>query len=331
MLIAPCGRSAPFDKQPCECSGRHLTAARKETIPISGNRLITPRDGRFRICCGYPYNVGTFQDDGRATHVTRLAERRTQPPAGLALRIRQGLIASLLLAVAGSSTLATDANPGDGLMAEGRYEEAIAAYEREAGRLQTAESRAQLLAARERIADRLMRDARSARAAGQTDDAERNLRRLVQINPTDAAVRAELAQLQRQRDLDGKTGRAEELLRAGRPAAAESLAREVLLAGPDHARAQRLMQQVAAGAVPMEVVATHSSVGGGALPLVELASLALALQPPAVDAFAAHLRSAAVPLIVRIEDARILVDLRCVRDDEVALAAVALSAACAAS
>jgi L-seryl-tRNA(Ser) seleniumtransferase len=68
------------------------------------------------------------------------------------------------------------------------------------------------------------------------------------------------------------------------------------------------------------VVATSSAVGGGALPLAELPSWALALPVAAEPA----LRAAPVPVIGRISDDRLLLDVRtiAVADEPDVIAAV---------
>jgi L-seryl-tRNA(Ser) seleniumtransferase len=84
------------------------------------------------------------------------------------------------------------------------------------------------------------------------------------------------------------------------------------------ARAQRL-----AAAVGGEIVEATARVGGGALPLLELAGPAVALRG-APDALAARLRAADPPVIGRIEAGRLLLDPRTLADDEIALVASAV-------
>ncbi|MBI3026311.1 MAG: L-seryl-tRNA(Sec) selenium transferase [Candidatus Tectomicrobia bacterium] len=88
-------------------------------------------------------------------------------------------------------------------------------------------------------------------------------------------------------------------------------------AGPDACR--RL------GARPAE---TAGMVGGGAMPLAELRSRALALAPAGLspDEVEERLRRGDPPVVARIHEDRVLLDLRCVRDDEVPLLAGALRA-----
>jgi len=84
------------------------------------------------------------------------------------------------------------------------------------------------------------------------------------------------------------------------------------------ARAQRL-----AGDCGGEVVETTAKVGGGALPLLELPGPAVA-----VDAgLAPALRAGDPPVIGRISDGRLLLDVRTLTDEEAGLAAAAVRAA----
>jgi L-seryl-tRNA(Ser) seleniumtransferase len=79
----------------------------------------------------------------------------------------------------------------------------------------------------------------------------------------------------------------------------------------------------------VEMVELASVVGGGALPGVELPSAGLAMSCDDPDGLAARLRHGRVPVIVRIDHGRVLVDLRTVaaaEDDELAdLLAAALT------
>ncbi|HEX9187308.1 MAG TPA: L-seryl-tRNA(Sec) selenium transferase, partial [Vicinamibacteria bacterium] len=66
------------------------------------------------------------------------------------------------------------------------------------------------------------------------------------------------------------------------------------------------------------LVETESAVGGGAAPTVGVPSVAVAVEPgPAgPDAFAAALRAGSPPVVVRVAEDRLLVDLRTVHPDE---------------
>jgi L-seryl-tRNA(Ser) seleniumtransferase len=95
------------------------------------------------------------------------------------------------------------------------------------------------------------------------------------------------------------------------------------------ARARRMLRnvQVAVGSsFLVEVVACQSQIGSGALPLVTLPSAGLAIRPSAtrgagrlLKRLAAGLRNLDVPVIGRIEDQALVLDLRCL-DDESAFA-----------
>ncbi|MCU0579746.1 MAG: L-seryl-tRNA(Sec) selenium transferase [Desulfobacterota bacterium] len=80
-------------------------------------------------------------------------------------------------------------------------------------------------------------------------------------------------------------------------------------------RARRLLRYLTGPertAVSLEVLPTQSQVGGGALPLSRLSSYALALVPlkGKVNDLEAHFRAHTIPIIGRIEDDRLLLDLR---------------------
>jgi L-seryl-tRNA(Ser) seleniumtransferase len=75
-----------------------------------------------------------------------------------------------------------------------------------------------------------------------------------------------------------------------------------------------------------DVVASTAKVGGGALPLLELPGPAVAVDVALVDA----LRAGDPPLVGRIADGRLLLDVRTLTDEEADLAAAAVRAAQAA-
>jgi L-seryl-tRNA(Ser) seleniumtransferase len=60
-------------------------------------------------------------------------------------------------------------------------------------------------------------------------------------------------------------------------------------------------------------------VGGGALPAQSLESRAVVLEPQdrSVNDLEEHLRGSSIPVIGRIEEARYLLDMRTVADDEI--------------
>ncbi|MFQ6133196.1 MAG: L-seryl-tRNA(Sec) selenium transferase [Armatimonadota bacterium] len=91
----------------------------------------------------------------------------------------------------------------------------------------------------------------------------------------------------------------------------------------------RRLRDVPDEAAEFEIVPAESAVGGGALPGQTIPSWALAVRPwssPPSDA-AARLRTADPPAIARVQDDRLLLDLRTVRPDELPALAAALRAA----
>lgn len=89
-----------------------------------------------------------------------------------------------------------------------------------------------------------------------------------------------------------------------------------------------LVQKAVAGRFTVDVVACQSQIGSGALPLECLASAALAFTPVGegggrqLSALAAALRELPVPIIGRITDDALLLDLRCLEDEAGFLAAL---------
>lgn len=64
------------------------------------------------------------------------------------------------------------------------------------------------------------------------------------------------------------------------------------------------------------VVDTRSAVGGGSLPGQTQPSVAVGLEVDSVDGLAARLRHADPPVVTRIEDGRVLLDLRSVLPEQ---------------
>jgi L-seryl-tRNA(Ser) seleniumtransferase len=77
------------------------------------------------------------------------------------------------------------------------------------------------------------------------------------------------------------------------------------------ARAQQL-----ASALQGTVVETQSAIGGGSLPGQTQPSWAVALPATSADALARHLRQASPPVVGRIEDGRLLLDLRTILPEQ---------------
>jgi L-seryl-tRNA(Ser) seleniumtransferase len=84
-------------------------------------------------------------------------------------------------------------------------------------------------------------------------------------------------------------------------------------------RAERVAEHVASDALKAEAIPTVSVAGGGSLPGEELASWGIALThaEKSVDEMQKLLRSSTPPVIGRIEDERLLLDLRSVFPEEV--------------
>ena len=92
------------------------------------------------------------------------------------------------------------------------------------------------------------------------------------------------------------------------------------------ARARRMLRNVDAfvgSSFLVEVVACQSQIGSGALPLVTLPSAGLAIRPSAtrgagrlLKRLAAGLRKLDVPVIGRVEDQALVLDLRCLDDED---------------
>jgi L-seryl-tRNA(Ser) seleniumtransferase len=102
-----------------------------------------------------------------------------------------------------------------------------------------------------------------------------------------------------------------------------------LLARPRHdieALARRLAPAVASAvgaAFEVETIACASQIGSGALPMATVPSAGLAIRPKAVraggralNALAAGLRRLAMPVIGRVEDQALILDLRCLEDEK---------------
>jgi L-seryl-tRNA(Ser) seleniumtransferase len=87
-------------------------------------------------------------------------------------------------------------------------------------------------------------------------------------------------------------------------------------------RAQRLSRRIKkslAHKCNVYVMPTGSMVGGGALPAQSLESRAVVFEPQdrSVNDLEEHLRGSSIPVIGRIEEARYLLDMRTVADDEI--------------
>lgn len=92
-------------------------------------------------------------------------------------------------------------------------------------------------------------------------------------------------------------------------------------------RCRRVLERVGARSGTLEVAATIARVGGGAAPSVELESRAIRVRDVDALRLAALLRAGDPPVVARIEDGALWLDLRCVAVDEEAVLGEALRAA----
>ena len=106
------------------------------------------------------------------------------------------------------------------------------------------------------------------------------------------------------------------------PARALALAPEPVL----HARADALRRHLEDAGVDARVVHVEGQVGGGTLPLARPRSWACVLEGEA-EAFATRLRTGEPSVLARIEEGRLVLDLRCIEDPDVAPLAAAVVAA----
>ncbi|HEX8701733.1 MAG TPA: L-seryl-tRNA(Sec) selenium transferase, partial [Myxococcaceae bacterium] len=84
---------------------------------------------------------------------------------------------------------------------------------------------------------------------------------------------------------------------------------------------------LAARGVRARIAAVSGQVGGGAMPLAQLPSFACILKVEAPDVFLERLRGAVVPVIGRIADGEVLLDVRCLAEEELATVAEAVGTA----
>ena len=106
------------------------------------------------------------------------------------------------------------------------------------------------------------------------------------------------------------------------PARALALASEPVL----RARADVLRQRLAEGGVDARVVHVEGQVGGGTLPLARPRSWACVLDGDA-EALAGRLRAGEPSVVGRIEEGRLVLDVRCIDDPDLTRLAAAVVAA----
>jgi L-seryl-tRNA(Ser) seleniumtransferase len=106
------------------------------------------------------------------------------------------------------------------------------------------------------------------------------------------------------------------LYRDGREGDVPTVAMLSLGAGELHKRADELAAVLDAAGVTVAVEPCRSTVGGGAMPTAELPSWAVTVRGSA-DAVDAKLRGAAVPVVARVEDGKVWLDLRTIAPSDV--------------
>jgi L-seryl-tRNA(Ser) seleniumtransferase len=106
------------------------------------------------------------------------------------------------------------------------------------------------------------------------------------------------------------------------PARAMALAPEPEL----RARAETLREHLAGAGVTARTIRVEGQVGGGTLPLAHPVSWACVLEGDA-EVMATRLRTGEPSVLARIEDGRLVLDVRCVADPDLARLAAAVVAA----
>ncbi|HET6346859.1 MAG TPA: L-seryl-tRNA(Sec) selenium transferase, partial [Myxococcota bacterium] len=93
------------------------------------------------------------------------------------------------------------------------------------------------------------------------------------------------------------------------------------------ARAERLQGLLAAQNIQARVAAVSGQVGGGAMPQARLPSFACILKLGEPDVFLERLRGAEMPVIGRIADGEVVLDVRCLAEEELGQVAKAIGTA----
>jgi L-seryl-tRNA(Ser) seleniumtransferase len=107
-----------------------------------------------------------------------------------------------------------------------------------------------------------------------------------------------------------------ELYRDGRPHAVPTWRLLSQQPAELRARAERLQGLLAARQVQVRVAEVSGQVGGGAMPLARLPSFACILKVREPDVFLERLRMAEAPVIGRIADGEVVLDVRCLAEEE---------------
>jgi L-seryl-tRNA(Ser) seleniumtransferase len=115
-----------------------------------------------------------------------------------------------------------------------------------------------------------------------------------------------------------------ELYRDGRPEAVPTY--RLLTQRPDvlRARAERLLALLTARNVQARIEEVSGQVGGGAMPLARLPSYACVLTLGEPAEYVERLRGATVPVIARLSDGEVLLDVRCLAEEELVWVAQAV-------
>ena len=115
-----------------------------------------------------------------------------------------------------------------------------------------------------------------------------------------------------------------ELYRDGRPEAVPTV--RLLSQRPEElrTRAEHLQGLLAARQISARVAAVSGQVGGGAMPLARLPSFACILRVGRPELFLERLRGAQVPVIGRVSDEEVVLDVRCLAEEELAQVAEAV-------
>ncbi len=95
-------------------------------------------------------------------------------------------------------------------------------------------------------------------------------------------------------------------------------------------RANKLLAEVSALLSPefsARIAESEAAVGGGSLPEHRLPGWAVVIDGPRMQALAKRLRDAETPVLARVQDARLWLDVRTLRDDEFPIVLSALSSA----
>jgi L-seryl-tRNA(Ser) seleniumtransferase len=93
------------------------------------------------------------------------------------------------------------------------------------------------------------------------------------------------------------------------------------------ARADVLVTELQSHGITAAIVETEASVGGGAFPTARIPSVALALNGASASKIEARLREAPVPVVGRITNGRVLLDLRGILPDTEPLVISAIASA----